>query len=273
MPSRKKAKGQARKAAKEAAKAKEKESQSVAAINNQQEDETLEAQMKMLQIFNSQSRKFCAHGSPAISDGDFRLCQDFIDAFQTVTASGSEETDGIMDAFIAAHEATKEEFADVYSSKLELVIALLLANGTEHILKERSNRLVYIQAMLACYFEEWAAVNMRKTKALIKWSKIFELYDADEHTLVKYFRKRIPCACLDEKYQEVKSVKMLGYCYNSSCSKPNQMAERSKMFYCTGCGEVNYCSNECQRAHWGEHRGFCHKTMKAKAAFDSKQQA
>jgi hypothetical protein len=37
-------------------------------------------------------------------------------------------------------------------------------------------------------------------------SKIVQANRADEHTLVKFFRKRIPCSCLDEKYQEVKQI-------------------------------------------------------------------
>ena len=36
--------------------------------------------------------------------------------------------------------------------------------------------------------------------------KQFEFLAADEHTLVKYLRKNIPSNCLDEKYNEVKSV-------------------------------------------------------------------
>ena len=60
-----------------------------------------------------------------------------------------------------------------------------LRSGTQHILDE-NNRPAYTQAMLVCYFEEWIAVFVRKTKALIKWSKIFELDGADDHTLAQY---------------------------------------------------------------------------------------
>ncbi len=276
MLSRKKAKGKARKAAKQASKASAKESQEVVATNQQEQEEvSLEAQMQLLQIINSQSQISCAHGCPELllSSGDLRLCQDFINAFLTVAESFSEETGGIMDAFVAAHQATAEEFAEVYLSKLEVVVLILLCSGTQYILDE-NNRPAYIQAMLGCYFEEWIAVFVRKTKALIKWSKIFELDGADDHTLlVQYYRKRIPCSCLDKIYEEVKSVKKIGWCYNPNCSRPNQMAVRSKMFSCTRCGQANYCSIECQKANWNAHRAFwfCDRDMNAKAAFDSKK--
>ena len=45
-------------------------------------------------------------------------------------------------------------------------------------------------AVLARYFEEYIAVELHKTQALMNFPKIVELYlDADEHTLVKFFRK------------------------------------------------------------------------------------
>ena len=39
-------------------------------------------------------------------------------------------------------------------------------------------------------------------KAVPNPLKPFELLRADNHTLVSYFRKRIPCSCLDVKYKE-----------------------------------------------------------------------
>ena len=82
-----------------------------------------------------------------------------------------------------------------------------------------------------------------------RWAKVVELLSADDHTVVQFFRKRIPCSCLDEKYKEVKSVKKMGLCRNPNCSLPDHgRVERSKMFSCARCGNVNYCSVECQRA-------------------------
>ena len=84
---------------------------------------------------------------------------------------------------------------------------------------------------------------------------IIELYKCDEHTLVKYLRKRIPCSCLDEKYNEVKSITRMGLCFNAQCT--SDIVQRSKMMCCARCGEVNYCSRECQKAAWPEHKTNC----------------
>ncbi len=278
MPSRKKARGKARKVAKEA-KAKAKESQAaveveeVEASSDQRlvEEGSLAAQLQRLGINAATSSNRCVHGRPPMSHGEEKILHDFIDAFVgTYTSASGRE--GVMDAFITALEATKEEFAEVYSSNLEALVPALLANGTQLILNG-DNKHALFNATLACFFEERRAVYVRKSKALMNLTKVYELHGADDHTLVQYFRKRIPCACLDKKYKEVKSVKKLGYCFNPNCSLPGKKAERNKMFCCTRCDMANYCSVECQKAHWKRHRDFCYRTLEAKAAFDSEQQS
>ena len=91
----------------------------------------------------------------------------------------------------------------------------------------------------------------------IYWTKVFELSSADEHTLVKFFRRRIPCSCLNEKYKEVKHVTKLGICYNPACLLPDRKTERCKLSQCTRCRQANYCSVECQRADWKSHKKTC----------------
>ena len=94
--------------------------------------------------------------------------------------------------------------------------------------------------------------------------KMNELYDADEHTLVIFFRKRIPCKCLDEKYEVVKSIAKVGLCANPKCSLPDRKAARNKM-YCTQCRLENYCSRECQVADWKIHKEYCQVAASALA--------
>ncbi len=270
MPSRKKAKGKARRAAKEA-EAKAREGQVVAIRTDVRLREPLEAQMQLLQLIHPTSID-CHHGLDSLSPRDEKFCEDFINAF--MYAFMSKDSVSVVDKFITALEATEEEYADVYSSKskLESVVSMLLCSGTQCVLggqdyQDYDDARFY--ASLACHFKEWMSVFVRKSKAALSWAKVIELCGADEHTLVAYYRKCIPCSCLDEKYKEVKSVKKVGWCFNPSCSRPNQMAERSKMFCCSRCGEVNYCSIECQKAHWKRHREFCNDMAKRKAAFAS----
>ena len=71
------------------------------------------------------------------------------------------------------------------------------------------------------FFEQWVAMameiyeyeNENETESSCNWSKfhalsycskIGELSIADEHTIVRFFRKRIPCHCLDKKDKDTK---------------------------------------------------------------------
>ena len=98
-----------------------------------------------------------------------------------------------------------------------------------------------------------------------------ELCSCDLHTLVSFLRKRIPCKCMDEKYEEVKTLIKMGLCSNPDCSLPDRKAERNKILYCARCDQVGYCSRACQKAHWKEHKEDCRKIADLKAEFDSKQ--
>ena len=225
MPSRKKAKGKARKAAKEAREAGAKE-ESEAVVNvaaNQQQERSLEAQMQQLEI-NAAFPKTCMHGRPP--PGEEKICEKFIsvyiDSFQSEVDVGNP--------FITAYHATKDEYSVVYDSKMDTVISMLLASGTQRIL-DGDKRRAQFYACLAVYFEDYIAVFLRKTGAMTNLTKLADLNDADDHTLVSFYRKRISCSCLDEKYKEVKSVKKVGLCFNPNCSQPGTKVERSKMFY------------------------------------------
>ena len=268
MPSRKKAKGKARKAAKKA-KAKEESEAVMEVAADQRQEGTLEAHMQRLAISNATTEE-CWHGLLPSSD-EVKICGDFINAFLAVFRSEVLSGDDVGQCFVTAHDATKGEYANVYDSKLYIVISMLLSSGTQYILEGENNATSQLYASFACHFEEYMAVKVLKTKAIFSWTKIYELCDADDHTLVSYYRKRIPCSCLDEKYKEVKSVKKMGWCFNPSCIHPDGRVERSNMFCCTRCGDVNYCSVECQKNHWKKHREVCDNDVKMKAAFDSEQ--
>eukprot|EP00985_Skeletonema_marinoi_P003306 scaffold1383_cov79-Skeletonema_marinoi.AAC.1 len=95
-----------------------------------------------------------------------------------------------------------------------------------------------------------------------------EILIADDHTLVSFYRKRISCTCLAKKYKEVKSIKKMGYCNNEKCPLPGGKVERSKMLYCTRCSVAYYCSRDCQKAAWSEHREECKERAETNAKFE-----
>ena len=211
MPSRKKAKGKARKAAKEAREAKEEESDAVVTANQRQE-RSLAMQMQQLRI-NALTPTVCSHGCPSLSSDEEKICVDFIHAYIDTFIS----QDNVAEAFITAREVTEEKYPSMYSSKMEVLISILLSRGTQMILDGGVDNLTArLNAMLAFYFEDYLAVEVHKTRGVACPTKVIELEGADDHTLVSYYKKRIPCSCLDKKYKEVKSVKKMGLCYNKT---------------------------------------------------------
>ncbi len=266
MPSRKKAKGKARKAAKEAAKAKE--SKAAARTNQRQnqveslETETLMPRWVVAQRLSRGLSMTCRHGSDL--DDTTPICGEFMSTFTLAfLVAKNRKKCTALDAFTAAHEATAgEEFDSVYSSKLmlEKVVSMLLFYGTDAFLYgDIDNASLY--AVAAFHLEEYN-FSMSQNEPLFDWVKVAELSQADEHTLAKFYRKRIPCHCLDKKYEEVKSVKQMGICCNLNCSV--QRVERRKMFCCTRCGVTNYCSRKCQKADWKSHKEFCNSNIAEK---------
>ena len=133
-----------------------------------------------------------------------------------------------------------------------------LAEGTKCTLDGNSDD-ARTHAKITQFVEGVIATSKKvdRSKGDLDCAKIFELGVADEHTLVQFYRKQIPCSCLDDKYNEVKSVTKMGMCCNEACPLPDQRAVRSKMVCCARCRKVNYCSRECQVAAWPGHKEYC----------------
>jgi hypothetical protein len=143
----------------------------------------------------------------------------------------------------------------------ECINLFCLAEGTKNILDGKSDdaRLCAALAMYIKITDDFSP----------DFQKLIELLEGDEHTLVQFFRKQIPCSCLDEKYKEVKSITKTGICSNGQCPLPDRRAIRSKMVYCTRCingHDVSYCSRKCQEAHWPRHKKECCKNIQEIAA-------
>ncbi len=213
----------------------------------------------------------CDHGW--VETEDYRIIADFAKTF--VSGHQSVPRDAKMgERFEAGRRASKEKYPEVWDdpSKLKRVVNYFISNGTQQVLKG-NNYGARGYAFLACYFEEYISVYLHQTKGIMDATKVIELANAgDEHTVVKYLKKRVPCTCLDEKYKEVKSITKMGSCRNPECKVPGKMVERSKMLYCTRCRQVNYCSPECQKAAWPRHKKVCdmHVHVRGIAKLDSR---
>eukprot|EP00986_Skeletonema_menzelii_P009999 scaffold4693_cov149-Skeletonema_menzelii.AAC.1 len=196
----------------------------------------------------------CNHGcrfNLALAEGN--ACDNIMDAFVTGAYSDCEAR------FKSAIDATKHDYIFWNdSSKLELVLSFLLAKGSRLVLDGDLTKARII-ASVSCYFQDFIAVEFTKNKSVIEWRKIEVLHNerCDQHTLVSFFRKRIPCSCLEGKYEEVKSITMTGLCHNRKCPLPGRIVERKALKLCSRCRQVLYCSKECQRAEWPVHKCVC----------------
>ena len=233
----------------------------------EQEMKVKETEMKAKETeMKEEEKENCRHGYNPSSILQARICEDFMKTFTESyhSATRGNSQDGrfksIMGALgTAVTAATSANLTNISRDLSDLggvnqlfcIVNQLfcMAKGTKFILDGKSDdaRLCAVLAL----------INKDK---LPDTQKMIELSDADEHTLVQFFRKQIPCSCLDEKYKEVKSIPKMGICFNDECPLSGNMAVRSKMFRCTGCligHYVSYCSRECQEADWPHHKEFC----------------
>ena len=258
MPSRKKAQGKARKAAKAEKAEEEGKKQSAVGANNEQQ--ALSAQIQRLQLqdlfseHDDDTTDNCLHGHTFLPEDD--VAHQFMKSFMghyydAVNADGGKLGRGQIKT---ALDATDEDLGMQTLEdevRMDWVLSFLYGFGTQFILDD-SVRAARIHAEIACFFEHVKCATFGT-----KQPEFFETEVADIHTLVSFYRKKISCSCLDEKYKEVKSVSKVGLCRNPNCSLPGHLLKRSKMLYCTACGATNYCSRECQVEDWKRHRKTC----------------
>jgi len=215
----------------------------------------------------------CYHGYVDTDDRfiieDF--CKTFVAGFTSL--GGVENGEDYFPNFRAGTIATKEKYLEMWSdsSKLKLAVSLCFCNGTHHVL-EGNIELARLLAAIACYFQEYASVQIDNQRPSVTGTTLPELFLSDEHTLVQYLRKNIPCSCLQTKYEEVKSITKMGMCCNDKCSLPKRMVERRSMFYCARCRAPNCCSRECQKADWPVHKEYCDQLVDLNAMWESRKQ-
>jgi hypothetical protein len=233
------------------------------ALDAKKEDKKAAAKKK------SDISKECRHGF--IVTPDLLLIMDFMKLHLSVCFHLGEGAT-IFETLVFAHIVTKGKYPQVWNdpAKLELVKSYVFNTATAFVLDGDVDS-AREDAAFASFLQEYISVELRKTKATCDEGKAFELYCADENTLVKYLRKNIPCSCLDEKYKQVKTITKMGVCRNPQCSLPDMTVERKKMLYCTRCRKVNYCSPECQEADWPQHKKRCNKDVEKRASFNSRE--
>jgi hypothetical protein len=244
------------------------------------DDALLEEAIKLAAVekqeIEEKEKENCTHGYNPSSKFQARYCEDLLKTFKEsyyASTRGSRYADRLNSAFDAFDNAFNNAMSMSTSAKQRKSDAkyanpCCLAEGTKFILDGKSD-----DARVCAILTIFVKSTIDPERELVPdRQKLLELLgDIDEHTLVQFFRKQIPCSCLDEKYKEVKSIPKMGICYNDNCPLPGHMAVRSKMMRCIRCRNINYCSRECQEADWPHHKDDCGKSDQELAAIHSKK--
>ncbi len=238
-----------------------------------EDDALLEQAIKLAAIEEQEikvkEKENCTHGYNPSSIFQARFCEDYLKTFMEsyhASTRGNSQSDRVK-SFVGAFGTAVDNSIMTGNASRDLcnkqcINPCCLAEGTKFILDGKSDA-ARLPALLALFTKSAHSYNK---DILLDRQKLLELFDGDEHTLVQFFRKQIPCSCLDEKYKQVKSIPKMGICYNDNCPLPDHMAVRSKMLRCTQCRNINYCSRECQEADWSNHKSVCGKTAQELAA-------
>jgi hypothetical protein len=59
---------------------------------------------------------------------------------------------------------------------------------------------------------------------------------------------------IEQRFHEGREAKN---CVFNFCARCEQGGKEKKMKYCSRCGVYPYCSRECQKVHWKEHKKVC----------------
>ena len=241
-------------------------------------------QMQLLQSIKTGSNADlnCLHG---VIDPDESLDKEFIDAFINAYEGSSSQLVGAR--MVDGINATTEKFAKVENSSnsMESIVLYFVRTGANAILDgdyETARRY----AVFASYFERCIVVEdatrvanrksdkrrdeeLHNLKAQLSrsWAKVGEVF-SDQQSLVSYYKNRVPCSCLDNKYKEVKyGKKKDGICFNPMCRIPCYLVQHSATALCSQCQQTIYCSKECQVVHWPLHSKICYEVAVLRTTF------
>ncbi|KAL7536911.1 hypothetical protein ACHAWF_005603 [Thalassiosira exigua] len=147
------------------------------------------------------------------------------------------------------YEALKE--AEKIHSKVlmeeenkETVISVLLSVGTNFILT--GSEMGFGMAVAA---ECATTILLLEERS---FANLHDVLDGDNRAVVSFYRKRLPCQCLDKTWKILKGKPKIGHCHNC-----NVQAERGALLLCGRCRFEHYCSADCQKAAWPRHKSSC----------------
>ena len=149
------------------------------------------------------------------------------------------------------------QFTEIFNDEgtRKMLLPRLLGAGTDCLLKDKEYG--YMLASVVAVTALFCQHNFDEDDILAsKDRNIFRdlLQGSLGYDVIKIFAKRIPCNCLKEMYSLSKSEPKLVCCQN--CKK---CKDRKHLYLCGGCMWAHYCSVECQKADYSVHCLKCKK--------------
>ena len=154
-----------------------------------------------------------------------------------------------------------EKHPEIFSSEESrtLIHSFMVSSGTEALLQHVNENGYWLRKaqIHACMLLSLEGCDFTKEEPFNPFDLDFQIKHRNvlercKRSLVKFYRKRLLCSCLDELYAEVKPQPKTGFCQHCK-----QRFERRALKDCTGCNKVQYCSKECQKAAWPYHKKYC----------------
>lgn len=160
-------------------------------------------------------------------------------------------------AFEAAWAGCPEALED--DEMRSMLKDFLTARAVEYTLKTGSSGGTGLFAASILLVESYKS-GCRDMEALARLhccGKDFSLKNMDavagcERSQLEFYRKRIPCSCLDEKHAAAKSQPKTAACISCRARK-----ERNSFLLCSRCKKAQYCDRSCQIADWPRHKEHC----------------
>lgn len=202
------------------------------------------------------SNSRCYHGQVKHTP---KVCVQFIAAFFHSYLENNAKPESMNTLVNGALKTAYDKFPEVITNKnyLEIIKKSMISNGVSSLQEGTPEMSLTIVSALLLIDSYTPSCPARPGTFICpdpkKMLRSKDILNGCRRSLVKFFVNQIPCNCLDDLYDRVKSTtpKM------SLCPGCQQRKERKSMLVCTGCERVQYCSKACQLAFVPKHKQKC----------------